>query len=135
MFVKLLRPTTSPGRKSEFVSGKEFPMPAAEDIRLTDILRALSDPGRVRMLALLADDGYHACTVETFGLDVQKSTLSHHFKTLREAGLTETRVLGRNHDVRLRRQTLDARFPGLIDSLTSPAAIADLRDSDTAGSE
>jgi DNA-binding transcriptional ArsR family regulator len=102
-------------------------MPEAEDIRLTDVLRALSDPGRVRMLAVLSDGLFHACNVEEFGLDIQKSTLSHHFKTMREAGLTEVRVQGRNHDIRLRAAELEARFPGLVEALTSPAALADLQ--------
>jgi DNA-binding transcriptional ArsR family regulator len=103
-----------------------FPMPEARDIRLTDILRALSEPGRVRMLAVLSDGEFHPCNVDEFGLDIQKSTLSHHFKTMREAGLTEVRVQGRNHDIRLRSADLESRFPGLIEALTSPAAVADL---------
>jgi len=104
-----------------------YPIPAVDDLRLTDILNALSDPSRVRMLAVLADNDYHSCGVETWGLDIQKSTVSHHLKTLREAGLTEYRMRGRNKDVRLRRAALDERFPGLIDGLTSPQAIADLQ--------
>lgn len=100
--------------------------PAAEDIRLTDILHALSDPGRVKMLMLLADGEYHPCGTETWGLGVQKSTISHHLKTMREAGLIEYRLRGRNKDARLRREILDERFPGLIDGLTSQQAAADL---------
>ncbi len=100
-------------------------MPAAEDIRLADILRALVDPGRLRMLAVLADGGFHPCRREEFGLDIQKSTLSHHFKTLREAGLTVTRVQGRNYDMRLRRADLDGRFPGLLDALIAANALDD----------
>ncbi|PJJ62018.1 ArsR/SmtB family transcription factor [Compostimonas suwonensis] len=108
------------------MSGKEYPVPAADDIRLTDILRALSDPGRVKMLEVLSDGEYHPCSVDAFGLNVSKSTLSHHFKTMREAGLTTVRIQGRNFDVRLRKAELDERFPGLIDALTSTNAVADL---------
>ena len=53
--------------------------------------------------------------------------MTHHFRTLREAGLTRTVVAGRTHTVELRRDELDARFPGLIDALTTappPAARA-----------
>ncbi len=100
--------------------------PAAEDIRLTEILHALSDPSRVRMLMLLADGEYHSCGMETWGLDVQKSTVSHHLKTMREAGLVEYRLRGRNKDARLRREVLDARFPGLLDGLTSAEAVTDV---------
>lgn len=109
------------------VSGKDFPIVPVDDIRLTEVLRALADPGRVRMLMVLADGEYHSCSVETFGLDVQKSTMSHHYKTLREAGITETRVQGRNYDVRLRVDDLESRFPGLIDGLTSSAAVEDVK--------
>lgn len=103
-----------------------FPQPDADDIRLTGILRALADPGRVRIVQVLADGEYHACNVEEFGLDIQKSTLSHHFKTLREAGLTTVDITGRNHCIALRSGELEARFPGLIASLTSEAAVADV---------
>lgn len=103
-----------------------FPQPDVDDIRLTAILRALADPGRVRMVQVLADGAYHACNVDEFGLDIQKSTLSHHFKMLREAGLTTVRIDGRSHSIALRMAELEERFPGLITSLTSEAAVADL---------
>ena len=105
---------------------RSYPMPAAADIRLADIMHALGDPGRLRMVALLADGEYHNKGPDLFGLDVQKSTVSHHLKTMREAGLTETRIDGRRCDIRLRRAELDERFPGLVASLTSDAAVADL---------
>ena len=50
---------------------------------------------------------------------VHKSTMTHHFRALREAGLTRTVVSGRTHTIELRRDELDARFPGLIDALTA----------------
>ncbi|RFA10227.1 transcriptional regulator [Subtercola boreus] len=104
-----------------------FPQPDVDDIRLTNILRALADPGRVKMLQVLADGEYHACNVDEFGLDIQKSTLSHHFKTLREAGLTTVIVEGRSHRIALRGDELEARFPGLVAFLTSESAVEDLR--------
>ncbi|MFK0022957.1 ArsR/SmtB family transcription factor [Streptomyces sp. NPDC090798] len=48
---------------------------------------------------------------------LHKSTVSHHMRIMREAGLTSTRAVGRNRFVRLRRDDLDARFPGLLDAL------------------
>jgi hypothetical protein len=45
--------------------------------------------------------------------------LSHHFKAMREAGLTRTLVDGRTHAIQLRRTELDARFPGLIEALVA----------------
>jgi len=48
---------------------------------------------------------------------VSKSTLSHHFKVLREAGVTHTRVNGTHRYVSLRREELEDRFPGVLDSV------------------
>jgi DNA-binding transcriptional ArsR family regulator len=52
-----------------------------------------------------------------WGVDIQKSTMAHHFKTLREAGVTRTIVSGRTHEIQLRREELDDRFPGLVEAL------------------
>ena len=52
-----------------------------------------------------------------WGVDIQKSTMAYHFKTLREAGVTRTIVSGRTHEIQLRRSELDDRFPGLITAL------------------
>lgn len=95
----------------------EYPIPDLARIELVDVLRALGDPIRLQILRVLADGGTHPKTLTEWGVDVQKSTMSHHFKTMREAGLTETLVDGRTHEIRLRREELDARFPGLIDAL------------------
>jgi hypothetical protein len=55
------------------------------------------------------------------GFDVHKSTLTHYFKVLRGAGVTQTIVDGRTHAIQLRRRELDERFPGLIEALTESA--------------
>jgi DNA-binding transcriptional ArsR family regulator len=70
------------------------------------------------MVAVLADGEPHAKTRDDWGVDVTKSTLSHHFKILREAGLTRTLVEGRMHYIQLRRVELDEKFPGLVEALT-----------------
>ncbi|MEF2977574.1 ArsR/SmtB family transcription factor [Subtercola sp. YIM 133946] len=103
-----------------------YPQPQTADIRLTDVLRALADPGRVKMVQVLSDGAFHRCTVDDFGLDITKSTLSHHFKTLREAGLTTVKIDGRNHSIALRSDDVESRFPGLLASLTSAEAIDDV---------
>ena len=102
-----------------------YPEPLAEDIDLVEVLRALADPVRLRVVARLGDDQYHPCGVEEYGLDIHKSTLSHHFKTLREAGVTSTVVRGRNHGVQLRRTDLEARFPGVINGIVKAASDLD----------
>jgi DNA-binding transcriptional ArsR family regulator len=99
-----------------------YPHPSADEVDLVEVLRALADPVRLRIVARLTDGEYHPCGVEEYGLEIHKSTLSHHFKTLREAGITATLVRGRNHGVRLRRGELEARFPGVLDSIVAAAA-------------
>jgi DNA-binding transcriptional ArsR family regulator len=101
-------------------------LPAAEEIRLADIMQALSDINRLKMLQVLADDEWHSCSVETWGLDLQKSTISHHLKTLREAGLVEYQLRGRYKDARLRRAEVEQRFPGLLAGITSQQAADDV---------
>jgi DNA-binding transcriptional ArsR family regulator len=95
----------------------EFPVPDMADVELVDVLRAVADPIRLEILRVLADGEPHAKSAAEWGFDVHKSTLSHHFKALREAGLTLTIVGGRTHAIQLRRRELDARFPGLVDAL------------------
>lgn len=96
-----------------------FPEPEQEQIELVSALKALADPARLAIVRTLADGAYHPCTVEEYGLQLHKSTLSHHLKALREAGVTITRVTGREHAVKLRQQELDARFPGVLDAVLS----------------
>jgi DNA-binding transcriptional ArsR family regulator len=89
--------------------------PAADELDLTAVLHALSDPARRKVVVALAADGERACG--TFELGVTKATASHHFKVLREAGITMTRIEGAHRLLTLRRDDLDARFPGLVDAV------------------
>ena len=102
-------------------SSVEYPIPDLEGVELVEVLRALGDPIRLQILRVLADGRPHSKSMDEWGFEVQKSTMSHHFKTMREAGLTETIVEGRTHFIRLRRAELDDRFPGLVDSLLAAA--------------
>ncbi|WP_308251429.1 ArsR/SmtB family transcription factor [Streptomyces albireticuli] len=95
--------------------------PDAVGIKFVEVMRALADPVRLRMLLVLADGEYHPCFPEEFLVGVHKSTLSHHFRVLREAGITRTRLEGRNYFVQLRREDLDARFSGLLDAVLGGA--------------
>ena len=99
----------------------DYPVPDIEDVELVDVLRAVADPIRLQIVRALADGRPHPKSMTEWGVDVPKSTMAHHFKTLREAGITRTIVSGRTHEIQLRREELDARFPGLIDALTSQA--------------
>ena len=92
--------------------------PRREDIRLEAVFHALSDPVRLQIVrALAASDDARACG--TLGLTVSKSTASHHFRVLREAGVIVQREDGRKRMNALRRDDLDARFPGLLDTVVS----------------
>ena len=97
-----------------------YPSPPMETVELVDVLKALADPIRLRIIQELTDGDPHAKAAVTLscGFEVQKTTLSHHYKALREAGITRTIVDGRNHSIQLRRAELDAKFPGLVEALT-----------------
>jgi DNA-binding transcriptional ArsR family regulator len=90
------------------------------EMDLTTVLQALGDPVRLAIVRGLADGSTRACG--SFGLGVAPSTASHHFKVLREAGVIETTVSGAERLQTLRRDALDEAFPGLLDSVLSPAA-------------
>jgi DNA-binding transcriptional ArsR family regulator len=90
--------------------------PAIDAVELADVLHALSDPARLEIVRALAAEGERQCG--SFDLGLTKATRSHHFKVLREAGVTHTRVEGTARYVTLRRDELDARFPGLLDAVT-----------------
>ncbi|OKJ15993.1 ArsR/SmtB family transcription factor [Kitasatospora sp. CB01950] len=100
-----------------------LPQPAAADIDLVTVLHALGDPVRMTLLLSYADGAEHSCDPGGLGLEhLHKSTVSHHMRVLREAGVTTTRVAGRNRLVSLRRTDLDTRYPGLLDALLAAAS-------------
>jgi DNA-binding transcriptional ArsR family regulator len=95
--------------------------PAIQEVELPGVLHALSDPARLEIVRGLAADGERQCG--SFDLGLTKATRSHHFKVLREAGLTNTRLAGTARYVTLRRDELDAKFPGLVEAvLQSPSS-------------
>jgi DNA-binding transcriptional ArsR family regulator len=100
-----------------------LPEPAREALRLESVMGALSDPlrlGIVRTLLLEAEAFDHTCG--WFGLDRPKSSLTHHFRALREAGLIRQRQYGLERRSHVRVDDLQARFPGLL------ALVADWRE-------
>jgi DNA-binding transcriptional ArsR family regulator len=94
--------------------------PSIETIELTEVMHALSDPARLAVVRELALGGERQCG--SFTLGVSKATASHHFRVLREAGITQTRVDGKRRLLSLRRPDLDDRFPGLLDAVLSASA-------------
>jgi len=101
--------------------------PALGDVELTRILAALADPGRLRAVRTLAESSGAACTELQVlaGLTVTKSTMSHHLRIMREAGLVHVTVCGARRVVTLRRDELDDAFPGLLDAILGwPGGVA-----------
>ncbi|MDI2132941.1 ArsR/SmtB family transcription factor [Yinghuangia seranimata] len=94
--------------------------PAPEQFRLENVLTALGNPTRLAALRVLADCRQHPCGVVLQGYS--KSTLTHHWRVLREAGVIWQEPAGREVLLRLRRDDLEARFPGLLDSVLNAAA-------------
>ena len=98
-------------------------LPHSDDLDAMAILQALADPVRlqiVRQLAGCPAQGELSCG--SISLPVTKSTASHHFKTLLDAGLIAERSQGTRKFLQLRREELDQRFPGLIDSVLRATA-------------
>jgi DNA-binding transcriptional ArsR family regulator len=93
--------------------------PATDELELPTVLHALSDPQRLHIVReLAADPEPRPCG--GFAMNVSKSTCTHHFRVLREAGVIEQQALGTARLNSLRREDLDARFPGLLDAVLQP---------------
>lgn len=91
----------------------ELHHPDKNEIELASVMHALSDPHRLEIVRRLSEDTEpRACG--TFGFDISKSTMTHHFRTLREAGVIQQERRGTTKLTWLRRDDLDARFPGLL---------------------
>jgi DNA-binding transcriptional ArsR family regulator len=91
--------------------------PSREQLELTAVLHALSDPVRLKIVATLARLGEEPARCASFDVPVSKSTCTHHFRVLREAGVIQQRQDGTARLNSLRRDDLEARFPGLLDSV------------------
>ena len=101
--------------------------PTTDELQLSSVLHALSDPHRLKVVRILAEaDEPRPCG--SFGLPVSKSTATHHLRVLREAGVVRTEARGTSRISSLRRADLDARFPGLLDAILAqdrdPAAVS-----------
>jgi DNA-binding transcriptional ArsR family regulator len=101
------------------VPGQLLPDPPGDRIELAAVLHALSDPMRLRIVIGLAQIDDRPCG--SFDLPVTKSTCTHHFKVLREAGVIRQRLEGTTRLNSLRRDDLEHRFPGLLDSVLRAA--------------
>jgi len=94
------------------------------------VLQALADPMRLAIVQALAGcEGELYCGA--IDLPVTKATMTHHFRTLKFAGLISGRMEGTRKYLRLRKEEVDAVYPGLLDSVlngaraSAPAATAE----------
>lgn len=101
-------------------SSRELAHPAPEDFVLTDVLFALSDPARLTIARQLVNGPLEIADCQPADGEIPKSTLSHHLKTLREAGVVRNLPNGRRRYLYLRRDELEQRFPGLVAAVLGP---------------
>jgi len=88
-------------------------------LSLVKVLHALADPVRLEIVRQLDVEEEKACGL--FGIDMPKSSLSHHFGILRKSGVIVSESRGTLLMNRLRRKALEARFPGVLDSILAAA--------------
>jgi DNA-binding transcriptional ArsR family regulator len=91
--------------------------PSIEDVTVEGILHALSDPVRVAIYAdIVGSDCARNCSnfLQVSDKSIPKSTLSQHFRALREAGLIRSERSGVEMHNISRCSELESRFPGLI---------------------
>ena len=89
--------------------------PDTDQFRLENVLFALGNPLRLAIVDTLARKGEQPC-----GLlrgEVAKSTMTHHWRVLRDSGVIWQRPLGRENLISLRHDDLEQRFPGLLASV------------------
>jgi DNA-binding transcriptional ArsR family regulator len=96
--------------------------PSIEEVELSDVLHALSDPVRLEIVRHLAEHPYQTCGSLDPGL--AKSTLSHHLKVLRETGITRTEVHGTQRLLSVRSADVERRFPGVLASVLEASRAA-----------
>ncbi|UOY91718.1 metalloregulator ArsR/SmtB family transcription factor [Ectobacillus sp. JY-23] len=89
--------------------------PPIENLQLSKVLHALSDPNRLRIVRSIATKGEEVCTYYSYEFNIAKSTVSHHIKTLRESGIIKVRVEGSQHFYSIRTEDLNKKFPGLME--------------------
>jgi DNA-binding transcriptional ArsR family regulator len=108
---------------------RTLPHPATETVRIDTVLAALADPLRRGIVRQLSE-GTDAQACSAFDLPVTKSTSTHHFRVLREAGVISQHYRGNKILNRLRVDDLESLFPGLLSAILAaePKTLAEPRD-------
>lgn len=94
---------------------RELFHPNMEQLDLSTVLYALSDPTRLNIIKNLAHGSETTCSC--CNINLPKPALSHHFKVLRESGLIRVRVEGKQRFLSVRFEELEERFPGLLQAV------------------
>ncbi len=105
----------------DVATGVELHHPDISELDLPSLLHALSDPMRLEIVRSLACSSEGALPCVAIPLPVSKGTASHHFKVLRLAGVIAQRDEGTRRISSIRREDLEQRFPGLLDSVLRAA--------------
>lgn len=95
---------------------RQIKHPTIEQVELTDIMYALADPTRLEIVVMLAQAG-KKLTCGEINLNRPKSSMSHHFKILRSAGLVETLIEGTEHMNSLRLEEVEGKYPGVLSAV------------------
>jgi DNA-binding transcriptional ArsR family regulator len=108
--------STKQDEKSKKVTTKRQTSASGGNLeQLAQLLAALADPVRLRIVRSLAESGEVACGA--FPIDMPKSSLSHHFRVLREARVIGTRQEGTSSINYLLTEEIEDRFPGIMPSI------------------
>ncbi|MEV0649556.1 helix-turn-helix domain-containing protein [Phytomonospora sp. NPDC050363] len=96
--------------------------PERAQISVEGVLSALGNPTRLAAVRILDGGGEHNCAsvLKMLGI-AAKSTMTHHWRVLRDSGVIWQRPSGREYMLTLRREDLDARYPGLLDAILAGA--------------
>jgi DNA-binding transcriptional ArsR family regulator len=100
----------------------ELHHPDRNELELAAVLHALSDPQRLEIVRRLADSS-EPCPCGSIELGVAKSTMTHHYRVLRESGVIRQHREGTSKLTELRREDLKARFPGLLEAVLSSEVV------------
>jgi DNA-binding transcriptional ArsR family regulator len=98
-----------------------LPQPERSEIRIELVLQALGDPVRLVLVRALAAGPAGGVACGAVPLPITKSTRTHHLRILREAGVISLRSEGTRRIATLRRDDLDALYPGLLDGVLGAA--------------
>lgn len=92
---------------------KKYRHPDIRKVALADVMQALSDPCRIKILRQLLSEPDRSWACNEIPLRISKATRSHHFDVLRASGLIKSDVSGTTCQSSVRYAEIEKRFPGL----------------------